>query len=412
MLHMLEKFFLSIQKYLGVDLSYLIRGSFWLTISRIFSIGSSLLLALIVANYVPPEIYGQYKYITGILAFLTMFSLLGMGEAITLAVARGHEGDVIPSLLTKMKWSLLGSVTSAAIAGYYYMAGNNVLGTLFLLCSLGLPFFQTAQVFTGLLIGKKLFKDLTIIQTAASIITTITIGFAFYLTDNIIVIFSTFLTSYIATSWLSAWYIIKKHKPNTQRQKGTISFGKHLSVIRLASHVSNNLDGILVWHFAGAASLAMYSFATAIPNELFGTIKGFQTLATPKFAAAETGVVKKTLPKKAFRLFFIVLILVVSYILVAPFIFEIFFPQYIDAVIYTQFFSLSYLFMPKNFFYQFLCTRQDVRTLHFIAYSTQAVQLLSLLVLGFFFQIFGIIASKLVMHVYNTVVVLYFFKKL
>lgn len=404
--------FKKIQRYLQVDLSYILQGGFWLTIGRGFSIASSLLLAIIVANYVSPEIYGQYKYITGILGLLTIFSLLGMAEAITLAVARGYEGDIIPTIFMKMRWSILGSTVSAVMASYYFIAGNHSLGILFGMSSIALPFFQTPQVVTGLLIGRKFFKELTIIQAVSSIITTITMALVFYLTDSIIIIFTAFLTSYITAQWLSAWYTIRVHKPNKNTESGTTSYGKHLSLVRLTSHISNNLDSILVWHLAGAVPLALYSFATTIPNELFGTIKGLQTLAAPKFALADIETVKKTLPQKAFKLLLLISVIVIAYIFTAPLLFQLFFPQYIEAVVYTQWFSLTFLFLPKNFFYQFLVSKTKTKYIYIIANSTQVVQIILLTLLTYKFQVFGIIAAKILTQIYSTIIVLYFFKKM
>lgn len=407
-----RKIFFSLQRYLQVDLKYIFKGSFWLTLGRLFSITSSLALAIIVANYVPPEVYGHYNYAVSIIGILTVFSLLGIGEAVTLAVARGHEGSIVPALITKMRWSILGSIIAASASGYYYFANNTNLAGLLLLSALALPFFQTPQLFNGLLTGRKLFRQLAVIQTICSVITSVVLGITFYLTNDVLTLFAIFLGSYMGVRWVSAWYIFKTYRPNNETEGGTISFGKHLSVMRIVNHISNHLDSILVWQFVGAGPLAVYSFATKIPNELFESVKGLQTLAMPKFASADTSTLKRTLPNKALKLLVIMIVLVGIYILIAPFIFHTLFPLYTDAIFYSQLFALTFLFLPKNFFYQLLISKGSTKHLYIVANSTQILQLLLIGTLAYQFQIIGIIIARILALIYNTTITLYYFKKL
>ncbi|MBI2627398.1 oligosaccharide flippase family protein [Candidatus Nomurabacteria bacterium] len=112
------------QKYTGTDNVYLARGGFWLGSGQMFSMAVAFLSAVAFANLLNPEIYGKYKYILSLAELLEISALVGMGAAVTQAVARNIEGSFYTAFKTKLKWALLGSLGALAGAIYYWMKGN------------------------------------------------------------------------------------------------------------------------------------------------------------------------------------------------------------------------------------------------------------------------------------------------
>jgi len=110
------------QKYTKTDMVYLAKGGSWLTLGQIVSTIASFLSAIAFANLLPRETYGQYKYILSITSILAIPTLAGINTAVIRAIARGYEGSFIPALKTKIKWGLLGGITSIGLAGYYYFS--------------------------------------------------------------------------------------------------------------------------------------------------------------------------------------------------------------------------------------------------------------------------------------------------
>ena len=51
------------EKWTHTDMIYLAKGGFWLTLGQIISSVSSFALAVAFANFLPKEVYGNYKYI-------------------------------------------------------------------------------------------------------------------------------------------------------------------------------------------------------------------------------------------------------------------------------------------------------------------------------------------------------------
>ena len=81
-----------LERFLGTDVSYLVRGSFWLVIGSVASMLIGLLLSILYARYLPKETYGSYRYVLSIVSMVGIFSLPGFGTAITRSSARGFDG--------------------------------------------------------------------------------------------------------------------------------------------------------------------------------------------------------------------------------------------------------------------------------------------------------------------------------
>jgi O-antigen/teichoic acid export membrane protein len=110
------------------------------------------------------------------------------------------------------------------------------------------------------------------------------------------------------------------------------------------------LDQILIFHYIGAAELAVYSLAMAPVEQLKGMLKNIQALAFPRFAARTKEDVRANIFSKAIRLGIFVGIITLCYIFVAPFFYKIFFPKYIDATFYSQIVALSLVGVAINSF--------------------------------------------------------------
>jgi len=391
---------------------YLARGGFWLTLGQVVASASGFLLAIAFANLLPKETYGEYKYILSIVGLLSIPTLSGMSNALIRSVARGYEGSLIPAVRTKIKWGFLGGVAALALAGYYFYNDNTTLTFAFLIAGLFIPFHQAAQVNAALLNGRKLFDQSTKYKIISSIITTGGLIATVFFTQNIIlIIISYFIINTISRFVLLA-IIIKKFKPNKNTEKDTILLGKHLSFVQVLNTIAGQLDKILIWHFLGAAEVAIYSFALAPPRQIRGLTKKIPPLAMPKLAQKDIPTLKKTLPGKVAKLALIVAAVTIIYITAAPFIYHIFFPEYLDSIKYSQIFALSlivYAIAPIGTTFTAHARKKSIYLSNTI---TPLVNIALLLVLLPIYNIWGAIAALLITRYFHAVLTLLLFKKL
>lgn len=400
------------EKYAKTDMVYLARGGTWMSFGQIISSMAAFFLSLAFANLLPKETYGFYKYIMALTGLLAISTLPGMAIAVSGAIAREQEGILIPAIKTKIKWGLLGSLSGLILALYYFLHGNNSLTAGFLIAAVFLPFMDAFGLYNAYLSGKKLFALNAKLGTANQTASILLMIIAIWLTQNLYLIIFSYFASNTFFNFISLKYILKKHKPNSRVDEKTISYGKKLSFINVLASVSGGLDKILLWHYLGAASVAVYSLAQAPINQVSSFFKTILSLAFPKMAAAGYEDIKKTLPGKMAKFFILMLACVIIYIISAPFLFKILFPKYPEAVNYSRIFALTLLFFPQKLIGTALEAKAKTKALYFISVSNSIARIILLAILLPLYGIYGAIWAIVLPYFWNTLTQTYFLRKL
>ena len=335
-----------IEKWVKTDVRYIIKGGFWLSLNRIFLAITTLLISVTFANLMTRADYGVYKYVTTIITLLVISSLPGMKIAINQAVARGYEGSLIPAMKTKIKWGAFGTLVGIIISLYYYLNGNDQLALLIAAVSLVIPFKRSFQVYVPFFSGKKNFKQTAIFSLIQVSITTIITIITLFLTKNLLVILLAIIIPPIIIDLIFFRYTLKKQE-NDKADPDTTRYGLFLSLMNAFTTLADNIDKLLLWFFLGPIQLAVYSFALSPINQLSTLATSeIPSLALPKLSTKDIGEIKKSLPLKVFKFSLLLLPVVVLYIILAPWLYGIIFPQYPDSVIYSQILSLMILIQP------------------------------------------------------------------
>jgi len=406
------KFLHQSEKYTKTDMVYLAKGGFWLTSGQAISSIASFLLAIAFANLLPKETYGEYKYILSIAALLSIPTLKGMETALVQAVARGYEGSIIPALKTKIKWGTFGALAGLILAGYYFHQDNITLTITFLIASVFTPLMDTLNTYEAFFYGKKLFKESTQFNIAVKILATAAMLTTILFTNNIFLIIFTYFVSYTILRLFVLLLVIAKHKFNPLQHPQTLSYGKHLSLVGVLDTIADQLDKLLLWHFLGAVPLAVYSFATAPPIEIRKIFKNIVPLAFPKIAQREVKEIKKTLPAKMLKFFIVLIPLVLIYILLAPYIYKLFFPQYIESVFYSQIFILVLLFQPSTLINTTFAAYAHKKKIYILSITTSIIRISLFLILLPFYGILGAIFAILCTRFISFFMLLFLFKRL
>lgn len=401
------------EKWTQTDMVYLSRGGFWLIAGHIVSVLSGLLLSIAFANLLPVETYGVYKYILSLIGLLSIPTLAGVTTALTQAVAKNFEGTLMPAIKVRIKWGLLGGLASLILSGYYYFNGNYALTISFLITGVFLPFMDPLNTYVSYLSGKKLFKTATkynlITQTAIALITISVL----YLTNNLFLIIFTYFASRTLINSILLKFTLIKYKPNDQTSDEAIAYGKHLTLMNIIALVAAQLDKILVWHYLGAAQLAVYAFALAPIDQINGGIlKNLATLAFPKLADSDSETIKKTFPGKINKFLLIMTAGAIVYIVLAPFLYKIFFPQYLASVIYSQFMAITIAILPLSLYNTALTAQAQKKKLYFLSYTVSIIKIMLLFILLPLFGVAGVIGAILGANLYGNFSTIYLFKKM
>jgi O-antigen/teichoic acid export membrane protein len=323
------------EKYTKTDMVYLARSSFWLQATSVFVSFSSFFLYIVFGHVLSKEVYGTYQYLLSIGAIVGAFTLTGMNSAVTRAVARGFEGTYRESIRIQLKWNIVPMLGAWAFAAYYLAQGNAALGLGLVLIGIFVPLNTTFNTYSAYLSAKKDFKRGFLYSVFTNTPYYLAVALVAFSLPAALALLAANLISQAIGYFVAHRRTLALYRPNESRDPEAMQYGKHLSFINFFNVAISQIDNILVFHYLGAAPLALYSFATAIPDRL-NIFRSIATAAFPKFATRTPEEVRASLGRKIFFSVGAALVIAVVYDLFAYQFFALFFPLYLDAVPYSQ----------------------------------------------------------------------------
>jgi O-antigen/teichoic acid export membrane protein len=172
------------------------------------------------------------------------------------------------------------------------------------------------------------------------------------------------------------------------------------------------LDSFLIFHFIGSATLAVYSFATIIPERLAGILKFIPGIAMPKLAEKSEDEVKLIIKKKILIFIGLIACIIVGYALLSPLVFNIFFPTYTDSIPLTQLYSLSFFSLAAIMLQTALTSQKKTKELYTINVSMPIIRIILLTTLLYFFGVWGLLWAQIISNVISFIMQWYLlFKK-
>jgi O-antigen/teichoic acid export membrane protein len=190
-----------------------------------------------------------------------------------------------------------------------------------------------------------------------------------------------------------------------------LSYGKNLTVMSTLGVISSHLDKIILFHFLGAAQVAIYTFAIAIPEQLKSFIAKLSTLAFPKFSEKSKEEIRKTIWIKLLLMGIILFLISVVYIALAPIIFSVLFPLYTDSILLSQIFAASLFTLVINIPLDVLRALKKTKELYYFNISTAIVRITLAVILIYFYGLTGAIFSWIFYRVISLIYLLILLKK-
>jgi len=404
-----------LEKLIRTDIRYALRGSFWFSIGHVVSTLAGIATAVAFANLLAPETYGNFRYVLSLLPFLDISTLKRIDQSLTISVSKGFEGDFLNALKTKMKWGILGSLVGFGLSFYYYFNGNNQLGLLVAIMAIFVPVFNTPLISLDFLSGKKKFKMLTIIGSSSSVVYSILIIAFILLSKNIVLLlFFYFFTNTLIRS-IALIFVIKRYPPNTNKEENnrTINYGKKMSILEIINAAASSLDNILVFHYLGAVELAAYSFIKKVPENIKLIPRFITQLSVPKFSTQDIGdpLIKKGVVRKTWFFAAGSTVIVIIYILLAPFIFKILFAPYQQYVFLSQVYALSFVFNFGGLFFNFVETNRKTKNILSLNIIISALTILTIFVSLEFYGLMGLVVGYSFIRFASSVLKYVYFKK-
>lgn len=393
--------------FLRTDIAYLAKGSFWLSIHKAASISIALLLSIAYARYLPKETYGDYRYVLSFLGMLGIFAIPGMGTALIQSVARGFAGTYKNASKIIFLSSFGISAVCAITALYFFAQGNISLTLGFLAAALFAPASEGLGSWHGYLTATKQFKKGSLLSSAIQLFYGLGMLAAVAIiaiqslshSISIVLLVGTYLSTHALANIFFSWRVWQNIPPDAPSDPEAIRYGLHFSVSEIPSIVATYLDSLLLYSFLGPSALAVYSFALAPVEQLKGLFGTAASVSMPKLAektaAPQTREsVRKLLPSKLYRASALTAVGVFAYIIAAPFLFQILFPRYIEAVPFTQILAVSLILFPLGVFGTALKAEGAIKEIYAFSIGTPLIQILAMLILIPLYGLWGAVLAR------------------
>lgn len=253
--------------------------------------------------------------------------------------------------------------------------------TCFLIAGIFIPFMEPLGIFGDFLKGKKLFKLSTKFKIASRILSAVFMVTTLFLTNNIFLVILAYFIPRTLIRLSMLLIVTAKIKINKKEDSNLISYGKHLSFMSLFQTFASSLDKIFIFHYLGAAELAIYYFAIAPEGQMKGFLSFLKTLAFPKFSKANQETIRSTLPKKILKMELTIIIpVILVYIAIAPLAYKLIFPNYLESIFYSQIYILSLLFFPKTLLSSSLVAQAKKKALYILKFTSPLLRIIILFV--------------------------------
>ena len=334
-----------LQKKFNFDAHYFLKGGFWLSLTQIIVVLAGILTTSLFAHYMSETDYGIYRYLIGLAVLLSSFSLTGLGQSILQTAAKKYYQFYQETIRLNFLYSLSITVISLGGAVYYFINENLILSLGCILIAIFQPIingFQNTQVF---LQGSRRFREETIAQGIKVLIVSLASIAALFLSESILILFLVYLGVNSLVNVLFHIIYRPQHTPQTPPEVSVqyVAYAKSTSIRNIISSVSNRLDTVLIFTQLGAAELAIYTIATIIPEQIKASFKNLASLLLPKYAKHDDmRILKKSVPRRSLQLLLLLLPVTIIYIIAAPYIYELLFPKYEEAVFLSQLISISF----------------------------------------------------------------------
>ncbi len=394
----------SSESFFKTDMVYATKGGSWLTFGHGIAMLSGFILSIAFANLFPKESFGNYKFILSMVGIVGAFSLTGMGTAIVQSVARNFN-TLRQGFRINLRWSVGIFIGGVALSIYYYVNSNFLLSLAFLLAGILQPIISSANLYTSYLLGKKDFKRSSLYGMVHNIVPSASIIITLLLTNSLYVI----VTVYFVVGTLVSLFLYYKTNKAYQKEKiredpsGLLSYSGHLSAMGIIGQVASFLDKILIFHYLGAAPLAIYAFAIAPVEQLQGGKKIFGALMIPKLSQRSFEELQRSTPRKAVILTVYAIGLIIIYVIVAPYFYKLLYPQYLDSVFYSQIYSLTLLAISGTVFNETLVAHKKTKELYIYRTTIPLVTIALFIILLPTYGLMGLIVSHITIRCLSTV---------
>ncbi len=383
-------------RHARTDMRYLVSAGVWTNLTTVSVSLFSLLLYIVFANLLAKETFGTYQYLLSLALLLSSLTFTGMNAAVTKSVAQGHEGSLRASVRFQLRWIWVPVAASLAGSAYYAFQGNAVLAIGLVIVGAGMALTNAYNTYSAFLLGKQDFRKMFLYNLGINVPFYGALIICAFLTEDPLILLGAHMLVQAAGYAIAYVATLRAYRPNADADPSVIPYGTHMSATNVPGVIAQSLDTVLAFHFLGPVGVALYVFATAVPERVSGLFKFLPVAAMPRFALRSMHEVRETIAYRLLIAAFALVAAAVAYALAAPYLFAIFFPAYMEAVPYSQWYSLIMLTVLTQIVVAALTAQERLKSLYIYGIASPALMIALQAAGVMLFGLFGLVVGKLI----------------
>ena len=395
-----------LDRILNFDISYLVRGSLWTGLAFLVSALGSIVTMVAFGNLLSKEAYGTYNYLLSLAASLSFLTLSGAGPAVVRAVARGFEGVAHYALKLQLKYNSLAALIVLSSAIYYGYKDNWLFGISLALLALAYPFADAFHIYKEILTGRKRFDTLAYITNVITLVGAGVTVLTLYFTGNILILILIYTAMSLVPNILIYKLVTRNIKSESKKEELAEfrSTSLHFTGAGIIGVIASYIDRIILFQAAGPVALAGYTFALAGPDRLKSLVKNIGSIALPHLARRSLLQIHDVVYKRILILILGGLILFGAYWFIAPILFKIFLPRYLDVIFYSQIIASAVIVVPVSVYFGSIFSAQNMlRAMYIYNLLSHIVRIGLFVILGLMWQIWGLVLASVLAQGVNAI---------
>jgi O-antigen/teichoic acid export membrane protein len=348
-----------------------------LILANVIVTGLGLIRTPLITWIIPKDQVGMLGVVASWMPFLQLVSLTGFDTASYHYTSKGKAWAFVVNVSYRLRWSLLSAAGFLAGAFYWTTQQESGLAWLYVVAGLSFPLSSGLSAVAGTIGALELYKSLfwyRIWESLTDFTGFIPLIFSVWWVNKIVTFYgANQLATMVMQVGYSLWMfnLLKKNKANrlTEREKDEmIKYGKNQTGINSISVINNRIDAVLVSIFLPLNTMADYSIALLIYEQLRRLWNIYITIRYPKLVRIpfrklwQQFVVEGTIVLSGFAL--IGLVISILGVWLIPIILP---PSYTTSLRYIFLLILAFLAgIPAGISDTYFRTQQDPRPQYFL----------------------------------------------
>jgi O-antigen/teichoic acid export membrane protein len=357
---------------------------------------------------------GNYKTFFSVLNILAIFSIVGLNNSISKAVAKRYKVFFIKATNLSIIFSTIISFILVVLSFTYYK--DSTIKYTLIYSSLIIPFYFGLNTWESFFLGQRNFKRI-FINYCFIIVTRLAFLFVIlFYTGNYLYAIIAYL--FVDTVYSLTFHFLIRRKTDWEKvdlklEKEYINHGFRLTGASAVSAVANNIERVILYAASSASLVGVYSIIDIVPTMAKNFIKTIISIPTMELTRLPEKDNRRIIRKYLYLIFIVSALIVLVLWFVGPPLLKFFFNVTDESTLkYSRFILLYLLFVPFNLTIKYMCVYQGSGTSYFKLNTTiDSIKLIFLAVFIPFLKIYGVIIALVLNEFVSTVILLVWFIK-